>query len=210
MRLMSKTDYPIMPKGTKFTRAGKLGLNLNVENFIKSNNTRWGMGLISPRGISQTRNNQIITIRWFNKKGRISPPPQKKKKEQQQLNPEDCLHHPSPCLSFFFFFFFLWISASNMKTDLSLIPQSEKLQNLESSSNIFPVLINSYRSWLLHSTCIKPQMKYANALRTTHTIKWLNGKCCHLAILLSKSVTLDETSHVQFLLVRKHIDRFQK
>ena len=40
MRLMSKGEYLIVPKGTKFTGSGKLGLNIGsnyylISNFIK-------------------------------------------------------------------------------------------------------------------------------------------------------------------------------
>ena len=35
MRLMTKGEYLIVPKGTKFTGAGKLGLKLLLNNIIK-------------------------------------------------------------------------------------------------------------------------------------------------------------------------------
>ena len=34
MRLMSKGEYLIVPKGTKFTGSGKLGLNSNLSNLV--------------------------------------------------------------------------------------------------------------------------------------------------------------------------------
>ena len=35
MRLMSKGEYLIVPKGTKFKGSGKLGLNCTYETYIK-------------------------------------------------------------------------------------------------------------------------------------------------------------------------------
>ena len=35
MRLMVKIEYLIVPKGTKFTGSGKLGLSINAESVVR-------------------------------------------------------------------------------------------------------------------------------------------------------------------------------
>ena len=43
MRLMSKGEYLVVPKGTKFTGSGKLGLKHFAPNFVRGQNGSKGV-----------------------------------------------------------------------------------------------------------------------------------------------------------------------